>query len=160
MTLTHFDEQGRARMVDVSAKPESRREAVATGEIRMRPETLARIREGKITKGDVLAVADVAAVMGAKRTPDLIPMCHPLMLSGVEVAFDEMDDPCGIRVQVRVRCAGKTGVEMEALAAVSAALLTIYDMCKAIDRGMEIAAIRLEKKRGGASGEWRRAERS
>ncbi len=154
--LSHFDEQGRARMVDVSAKDETVRCALATGEIRMRPETLARIREGRVAKGDVLAVADVAAVMAAKKTPELIPMCHPLMLSGVEVAFSELPDGGGLKVAVRVKCRGTTGVEMEALTAASAALLTIYDMCKAVDRDMTLMNIRLEEKRGGKSGDWRR----
>ncbi len=154
--LSHFDEQGRARMVDVSAKDESVRCALATGEIRMRPETLARIREGRVAKGDVLAVADVAAVMAAKKTPEVIPMCHPLMLSGVEAAFSELPDGSGLKVAVRVKCRGATGVEMEALTAASTALLTIYDMCKAVDRDMTLTNIRLEEKRGGKSGDWRR----
>ncbi len=157
MGLTHFSDEGRARMVDVSGKEESARVAVASGEIRMQPETLARIRAGRLAKGDVLAVADVAAVIGAKKTPELIPMCHPLMLAGVEVSFAELPDGAGLRVTVAVRCNGRTGVEMEALTAASAALLTIYDMCKAVDRGMEIANLRLEEKRGGKSGDWRRA---
>jgi len=154
--LTHFDAQGRARMVDVSAKDESTRIAVASGEIHMQPDTLAHIRQGKLKKGDVLAVADVAAVMGAKKTPDLIPMCHPLMLSGINVSFSELADDCGLKVVVSVKCNGKTGVEMEALTAVSTALLTIYDMCKAVDKGMRITAIQLEEKHGGKSGDWQR----
>lgn len=159
--LTHFSEAGRARMVDVSDKPESRRVAVASGMLRMRPATLERIRAGTVAKGNVLAVADVAAVMAAKRTPDLIPMCHSLALAGVEVDFAEILVPdgegcIGIRATVTVSCVGPTGVEMEALCATSAALLTIYDMCKAIDRGMRIEGVRLEEKRGGRSGLWRR----
>ena len=155
--LTHFDESGRARMVDVSAKDETTRIAIASGEIHMQPETLEHIQQGKLKKGDVLAVADVAAVMGAKKTPELIPMCHPLMLSGIRVSFSELEENCGLSVEVSVKCNGKTGVEMEALTAVGAALLTIYDMCKAIDKGMRITAIQLEEKSGGKSGEWKRA---
>lgn len=157
--LTHFDEAGRARMVDVSGKDESVREAIAAGEMHMQAETLARIREGRIKKGDVLAVADVAAVMGAKRTPDLIPMCHPLLLSGVHVTFDDQlpaaaDGRAVLGVRVSVKCTGATGVEMEALTAVTTALLTVYDMCKAIDRGMTLTNIRLEEKSGGKSGHY------
>ncbi|MDD2915426.1 MAG: cyclic pyranopterin monophosphate synthase MoaC [Gallionella sp.] len=159
--LTHFSENGRARMVDVSDKPDTQRAAVASGVIRMQPATLERIRAGTIAKGNVLAVADVAAVMAAKRTAELIPMCHSLPLSGVEVAFDEIDAPdaggcVGLRVIVTAKCVGQTGVEMEAMCAASAALLTVYDMCKAMDRGMRIEQIQLEEKRGGKSGIWRR----
>jgi cyclic pyranopterin phosphate synthase len=161
--LTHFSVEGRARMVDVSEKAVTRRVAVASGAIRMLPATLARIRAGTLAKGNVLAVADVAAVMAAKRTPETIPMCHVLPLSGVEVAFTEITAPdgegrVGIRATASVSCAGPTGVEMEALCAVSAALLTIYDMCKAIDRGMRIETVQLEEKRGGKSGAWRRGK--
>jgi len=152
--LTHFDAQGRARMVDVSAKGESTRIAIASGEIHMLPNTLEHIQQGKLKKGDVLAVADVAAVMGAKKTPDLIPMCHPLMLSGIDVAFSELADDCGLKVVVSVKCNGKTGVEMEALTAVSTALLTVYDMCKAVDKGMTLTNIHLDEKQGGKSGDW------
>lgn len=159
--LSHFSATGRARMVDVSAKPESQRAATASGILRMRPATLERIRAGTLAKGNVLAVADVAAVMAAKHTPDLIPMCHPVQLSGVEVEFSEIlaedaEGSVGIQVTVTARCTGATGVEMEALTAAAGALLTIYDMCKAIDRGMRIEAIQLEEKRGGKSGIWRR----
>ena len=159
--LTHFSATGRARMVDVSAKPESNRAATASGVLRMRPATLERIRAGTINKGNVLAVADVAAVMAAKHTPDLIPMCHPLPLTGVEVEFSEILAPdaegcVGVQTRVTARCAGSTGVEMEALTAAAGALLTIYDMCKAIDRGMRIENIQLEEKSGGRSGTWRR----
>jgi cyclic pyranopterin phosphate synthase len=161
--LTHFSADGRARMVDVSEKAATRRVAVASGVIRMRPATLARIRAGTLAKGNVLAVADVAAVMAAKRAPETIPMCHALPLSGVEVAFDEIAESgdgngAGLRATVSVACAGPTGVEMEALCAVSVALLTIYDMCKAIDRGMRIENVQLEEKRGGKSGTWRRED--
>jgi cyclic pyranopterin phosphate synthase len=156
--LSHFNKDGRGRMVDVSGKDSTVREAIARGAIQMELATLARIREGQIKKGDVLAIADVAAVMAAKRTPDLIPMCHPIQLSGVEVAFSdcEVDGHGEIEVTVTVRCTGPTGVEMEALTAVSAALLTIYDMCKAIDRGMRIMAVELIRKSGGKSGLWER----
>jgi cyclic pyranopterin phosphate synthase len=159
--LTHFSAAGRARMVDVSAKAETARVAIASGVLRMQPETLARIRAGKVSKGDVLTVADVGAVMAAKRTPDIIPMCHPVALSGVEVEFSEIDEPdaqgcVGIKVITTASCAGQTGVEMEALCAANVALLTIYDMCKAIDRGMRIECVQLEEKRGGKSGVWKR----
>lgn len=159
--FTHFDDAGRARMVDVSAKPSTERVAVARGAIAMKPETLKRIHEGRIKKGDVLAVADVAAVMAAKRTPDIIPMSHPLELSAVEVSFEEKSAEGGKAVlgaKVTVKCVGPTGVEMEALTAVSAALLTIYDMCKSVDRGMGITGIELMEKKGGKSGHWKRDE--
>ena len=157
--LTHFSDAGRARMVDVSEKPSTQRVAVASGILRMQLATLERIRAGRIAKGDVLAVADVAAVMAAKRTSDLIPMCHSLALTGVDVDFSEIlladEHGCvGIKVVTATRCVGQTGVEMEALCAASAALLTIYDMCKAIDRGMRIESIQLDEKRGGKSGIW------
>ena len=150
-------------MVDVSAKPETARVAVASGILRMQPETLACIREGKIAKGDVLTVADVGAVMAAKRTSDMIPMCHPIALTGVGVEFSEITDPdisgcVGIKVVTTASCTGQTGVEMEALCAANVALLTIYDMCKAIDRGMRIECVQLEEKRGGKSGLWKRPE--
>jgi len=155
--LIHFDAAGRARMVDVSAKNETTRIAIASGEIHMQPDTLAHIQQGKLKKGDVLAVADVAAVMGAKKTSDLIPMCHPLMLSGIDVAFSELENDCGLEVQVSVKCNGKTGVEMEALTAVSTALLTIYDMCKAVDKGMTLTNICLQEKTGGKLGDFKRS---
>lgn len=158
MDLTHFDEAGRAHMVDIGEKTETTREAVATGLVRMRAETLRRIREGTMTKGDVLAVAQVAGVMAAKQTPQIIPMCHTILLTGVDIAFElsetEGDGRVGIRALVRT--VGKTGAEMEALTAVSATALTIYDMCKAIDRGMVIEQIRLERKSGGKSGDFQR----
>ena len=159
--LSHFSAAGRARMVDVSEKPNSERVAIASGILRMQAATLARIRAGKIAKGDVLTVADVAAVMAAKRTAELIPMCHTLALSGVQVDFSEIpradeDGRVGIKVVACASCVGPTGVEMEALCAASTALLTIYDMCKAIDRGMRIESVQLEEKRGGKSGLWRR----
>ena len=159
--LTHFSDAGRARMVDVSDKPSTSRVAIASGILRMQAATLARIRTGSIAKGDVLTVADVGAVMAAKRTPDMIPMCHTLALTGVEVVFSDVAEldtsGCvGIKVVTTASCAGQTGVEMEALCAASVALLTIYDMCKAIDRGMRIESIQLEEKRGGKSGVWNR----
>ena len=163
--LTHFSDSGRARMVDVSGKPGTERVAVASGVLRMQPGTLARIRTGSIAKGDVLTVADVGAVMAAKRTADIIPMCHTLALSGVEVAFSDIAEAdaggcVGLKVTTTTRCAGQTGVEMEALCAAGVALLTIYDMCKAIDRGMRIENIQLEEKRGGKSGTWKRTKDS
>lgn len=150
-------------MVDVSAKASTPRVAIASGILRMQPATLARIQSGKIAKGNVLAVADVAAVMAAKRTADLIPMCHPLPLTGVEVQFEDILQPdssgcVGLKVSVTTRCVGQTGVEMEAMSAASVALLTIYDMCKAIDRWMHIEQIQLEEKQGGKSGTWRRGD--
>lgn len=161
--LSHFSDSGRARMVDVSEKSSTQRVAIASGVLRMQPTTLARLREGTIKKGDVLAVADVAAVMAAKRTPEIIPMCHSIALTGVEVAFSEITDAdasgcVGIRIVATARCVGQTGVEMEALCAANVGLLTIYDMCKAIDRGMRIECVQLEEKRGGKSGVWKRGE--
>ena len=161
--LTHFSDAGRARMVDVSAKSDTQRVAIASGVLRMQPATLERIRAGRIAKGDVLTVADVGAVMAAKRTSDMIPMCHPIALTGVEVKFSEINEPdasgcVGIRAVTTASCTGQTGVEMEALCAASVALLTIYDMCKAIDRGMRIECVQLEEKRGGKSGVWQRSE--
>ena len=153
-SLTHFDAAGRARMVDVGDKEETERIAVASGRVLMRPETVELIRQGKAAKGDVLAVAQVAAVMGAKRTPDLVPMCHPLMLTRIDVSFEVRDAEVGIEAEVATR--GRTGVEMEALTAVATAALTIYDMLKAVDRGMVIDGIRLEHKEGGRSGVWNR----
>jgi len=157
MELTHFNEAGRARMVDVSAKDDTVREAVAEGRIKMLPETLALIKEGRIGKGDVLAVAQVAGIMGAKNTWQLIPMCHPLLLTGVNIEFRVNDALSYIDIVAVVKTTGKTGVEMEALTAVSVAALTIYDMCKAVDRGMEIEYIRLAAKSGGKSGVYKRA---
>ncbi len=161
--LTHFSETGRARMVDVSGKTNTQRVAIASGVLRMQPATLERIRAGRIAKGDVLTVADVGAVMAAKRTPDIIPMCHSIALTGVDVAFSEIVEAdasgcVGIKVLATASCVGQTGVEMEALCAANVALLTIYDMCKAIDRGMRIEYVQLEEKRGGKSGVWKRGE--
>ena len=155
--LTHFDESGAATMVDVSGKAVTRRVATAAARVLMQPETMALITRGGIGKGDVLSVARLAGIMGAKRTPDLIPLCHPLVLSSVTV--DLVCDPEHDAVEITARCAieGRTGVEMEALTAVSVAALTVYDMCKAVDRGMQITDIRLLHKSGGASGEWNAA---
>ncbi|MBO8084547.1 MAG: cyclic pyranopterin monophosphate synthase MoaC [Marichromatium sp.] len=154
--LTHFDDQGAARMVDVGDKPSTRRGALAAGRIRMHPATLERIRQGGAGKGDVLGVARIAAIMGAKRTADLIPLCHPLALSRVEIAFTPDAETSTIECSARVETTGPTGVEMEALCAVQVALLTIYDMCKASDRGMTIEQVRLIEKHGGRSGHWQR----
>jgi len=154
--LTHFDERGAARMVDVAAKPETHRVAVAGGAITMEPATLALIRSGTARKGDVLGVARIAAIQAAKRTSELVPLCHPVPLTSVRVDFEV--DEAGSRVECRatVECTARTGVEMEALTAVQVGLLTIYDMCKAVDRGMTMDGIRLLEKRGGKSGEWLR----
>jgi cyclic pyranopterin phosphate synthase len=154
--LTHMDESGRPRMVDVGDKAVTERVATAAGEIRMEPATLAAIRGGGIAKGDVLGVAQTAAIMAAKRTWELIPMCHPLLLTGVKAEFDVDEARSAVELRVTVKVSGKTGVEMEALTAVSVGLLTIYDMCKAVDRGMEIHDVRLLHKEGGKSGVWHR----
>jgi cyclic pyranopterin phosphate synthase len=153
--LTHLDEDGAARMVDVGAKASTAREAVASGRIDMSHEAAAAIAQGLVKKGDVLAVARVAGIMAAKRTADLIPLCHPIALSAVTVDF-ALDD-AGVTVTATARTAGQTGVEMEALTAASVALLTIYDMAKALDKAMVIGGVRLEAKTGGKSGDWRRA---
>jgi len=150
--LTHLDRHGRARMVDVSAKAVTRREAVARGEVTMRPETLARIAAGTLPKGDVLAVARLAGIMAAKRTADLVPLCHPLPLSHVDVDLTPDAAAGRVRIEGRVAVEARTGVEMEALTAVAVAGLTLYDMCKAVDREMTIGAIRLVRKSGGRSG--------
>ena len=160
--LTHFNEEGRAHMVDVGSKNVTERVAVATGVIHLQPETLRLIKDGQIKKGDVLAVAQVAGIMGAKKTSDLIPMCHPLALTHVDISFTEKLDPdpqtglCNITIQATVKLTGKTGVEMEALTAVSLAALTIYDMCKAVDKGMYFNNIGLIHKSGGKSGTFNR----
>ncbi len=154
--LTHFDDEGRARMVDVSKKSDTTRVAVARGTVSMAPATFELIRERKISKGDVLGVARIAGIMAAKRTSQLIPLCHPLPISSVEIDFTPDAARARIEIEARVRVTGKTGVEMEALTAVSAAALTIYDMAKAVDRGMLISDIRLIEKRGGKSGRYKR----
>jgi len=151
--LSHIDETGQARMVDVSQKPDTERVAIAAGEVLMRPETLALIRAGALKKGDVLAVAQVAGVMAAKRTAELIPLCHPLPLTQVLVDFELDDTLPGVRIEATARTVGKTGVEMEALTAVSVAALTIYDMAKAAEKTMRLQNIRLLEKHGGRSGD-------
>ncbi len=156
--LTHIDADGRARMVDVSEKATTTRVAIAEGAIRMAPETLALAMAGQAKKGDVRAVAEIAGVMAAKRTSDLIPMCHPLSISSVKVEVSPAEDGSGFRVTARVKTTGQTGVEMEALTAVSIACLTLYDMLKAADKAMVIDAVRLMEKTGGASGDFRRAQ--
>ncbi|OTP73016.1 Molybdenum cofactor biosynthesis protein MoaC [Caballeronia sordidicola] len=152
--LTHFDASGEAHMVDVGDKSETRRIAVARGSIAMLPATLALIRDGKAKKGDVLGVAQIAAIQGAKRTSDLIPLCHPLALTRVAVDFSIDETLPGVHCEVRVETVGRTGVEMEALTAVQIGLLTVYDMCKAVDRGMTITDVRVMEKHGGKSGDW------
>jgi cyclic pyranopterin monophosphate synthase len=152
--LSHFNEEGRSRMVDVGDKEDTARIAIAEGEVVMRPETLRLINEGKISKGDVLAVAQVAGIMAAKQTSQIIPMCHPLMLTSVDLNFKINEASHKIIIKSKVKTVGRTGVEMEALTAVAIAGLTIYDMCKAVDRGMTIKAIRLIEKAGGKSGHY------
>lgn len=155
--LTHFDEHGASRMVDTSGKPETMREARASGVVRMESATLQRIQDRTLTKGDVLEVARLAGIMAAKRTGELIPLCHPLPISSAKVDFTVVDER-SLRIEATVRLFGRTGVEMEALTAVSVAALTVYDMCKAIDRTMTIEHIQLEEKSGGRSGTFRRAD--
>ena len=150
--FTHFDAKGAAHMVDVTDKEVTHRVAVAKGRVLMAPETLTKIQEGGFKKGDVLGVARLAGVMGAKKTADLIPLCHPLALSKVSIELEPSRDGAGIDIEATVKVTGQTGVEMEALTAVSVAALTIYDMCKAVDRGMKIDAVRLTHKEGGRSG--------
>ena len=161
--LTHFNTEGRARMVDVTDKSSTQRTAVAQGHIFMLPATLERVQQGKIAKGDVLAVSQVAGIMGAKKTPDVIPMCHPLLLTGVDIHFEEHNIPndegmCSITITATVKVSGQTGVEMEALTAVSITALTFYDMCKAIDKGMYFTGIGLLSKTGGKSGTFTRTQ--
>ena len=153
--LTHFDERGAARMVDVGAKEETHRIAVAGGRLRMRPETFELVRSGTAKKGDVLGVARIAAIQAAKRTAELIPLCHPVPLTSVEIEFALDEERSRVECTATVQCTARTGVEMEALAAVQVALLTIYDMCKAVDRGMVMEEVRLLEKRGGKSGAYR-----
>lgn len=156
MKLTHFNESGRAHMVEVGDKDNTKRVAIARGSIKMKRETVNRIKEGLIKKGDVLSVAQVGGIMGAKRTSDLIPMCHNIFITGADIRFNILED--SIEIESEVKTAGKTGVEMEALTAVSMTALTIYDMCKAIDKDMIIEDIRLIKKTGGKSGVYIREE--
>ena len=160
--FTHFNESGRARMVDVSAKDLTERVATAQATVFLQPETLEKIQRGKIAKGDVLSVAQVAGVMGAKKTPDLIPMCHPILLTSVDISFKEESQPnregrCSITIVATAKTTGPTGVEMEAMTAASVAALTIYDMCKAIDRGMSFSDMCLVTKSGGKSGTYKRS---
>jgi cyclic pyranopterin phosphate synthase len=159
--FTHFNESGRARMVDVTDKAATERVAVAQAQVFLLPETLEKIQRGKIAKGDVLAVAQVAGVMGAKRTPELIPMCHPVLLTSIDIGFKEESQPdrqgrCSIMITATAKTTGQTGVEMEAMMAVSIAALTIYDMCKAVDKGMSVGDIYLLSKSGGKSGTYSR----
>ncbi len=159
--FTHFNESGRARMVDISAKESTERVAIAQATVFLLPETLEKIQRGKIAKGDVLAVAQVAGVMGAKKTPDLIPMCHPILLTSVDIAFNEDPQPdptglCSITITATAKTTGPTGVEMEAMTAATIAALTIYDMCKAVDRGMRVREVCLLSKSGGKSGTYTR----
>lgn len=157
-SLTHFDEAGRPRMVDVSEKQETARTAIATGFVRMSKEALDIVRSGKSRKGDAAAIAELAGVMGAKKTADLVPLCHPLPISNVTVETEIDDTASGVRITARVKTTGRTGVEMEALTAVSTACLALYDMLKAVDRTMVIEDIALLEKTGGASGDYRRSD--
>jgi cyclic pyranopterin phosphate synthase len=152
--LTHFDSTGQAHMVDVGAKSETHRVAVAAGTIRMKPDTLALIVSGNAKKGDVLGIARIAAIMGAKRTSDLVPLCHPLAITRVAVDFEVDEAANSVHCRAQVETIGKTGVEMEALTAVQVGLLTIYDMCKAVDRGMVMTNVRVLEKHGGKGGDW------
>ena len=152
MKLSHTDEKGRPRMVDVSEKSDTQREAVARGEVRMKAETLALIKSGEIVKGEVLSVAQLAGIMAAKQTPHLIPLCHPLLLSDIKVDLEIDNKNKAVQITATVRNIGKTGVEMEALTAVSVAALTVYDMCKGVDTSMRIESVRLVKKSGGKNG--------
>ena len=154
--FTHFNEQGRAKMVDVGEKPVTVRTAVAAGRVLVNRETFALIKSGGMKKGDVLTVAQVAGVMGAKRTPDLIPMCHPILIDGINLELHLDEERCSVEIQATVSCGGRTGVEMEALTAVSTAALTVYDMCKAVQKDMVIADIRLLQKTGGVHGDYER----
>lgn len=156
--FTHFNHQGRAKMVDVGEKPSSRRTAVAAGRVLVNEETFSLIQSGGIKKGDVLTVAQIAGIMGAKRTPDLIPMCHPILLDGVDLELRLDEQRRSVEITATVSCAGHTGVEMEALTAVSTAALTIYDMCKAVQKDMVISDLRLLQKTGGIHGDFNREE--
>ena len=156
--FTHFNEQGRAKMVDVGEKPVTVRTAVAAGRVLVDRRTFELIRSGGMKKGDVLTVAQVAGVMGAKRTPDLIPMCHPVLIDGIDLRLHLDEERCSVEIEAEVSCGGRTGVEMEALTAVSTAALTVYDMCKAVQKDMVISDIRLIRKTGGVHGDFTRAE--
>ena len=156
--FTHFNEEGRAKMVDVGEKPESQRTAIAAARVLVSPETFALIKSGGMKKGDVLTVAQVAGVMGAKRTPDLIPMCHPVIVDGIDLSLHLDEEKYSVEIEATVSCDGRTGVEMEALTAVSTAALTVYDMCKAVQKDMVISDIRLLKKTGGVHGDFQRKD--
>ena len=156
--FTHFDDEGRARMVDVGAKDITRREAVAAGKVLVNRETFELIRSGGVKKGDVLTVAQVAGIMAAKRTPDLIPMCHPVPISGIDLKLRLNEEDLSVEIEASTRCDGRTGVEMEALTAVAGAALTVYDMCKAVQRDMVITDIRLIRKTGGVHGDYLRKD--
>ena len=158
MDFTHFNDQGRAKMVDVGEKPPTRRTATAAARVLVNENTFALIRSGGMKKGDVLTVAQVAGVMGAKRTPDLIPMCHPILMDGIDLSLRLDEQRCAVEIQATVSCDGRTGVEMEALTAVSTAALTVYDMCKAVQKDMVITDIRLIRKTGGVHGDFERKE--
>ena len=158
MDFTHFNDQGRAKMVDVGEKPPTRRTATAAARVLVNENTFALIRSGGMKKGDVLTVAQVAGVMGAKRTADLIPMCHPILMDGIDLSLHLDEARCAVEIQATVSCDGRTGVEMEALTAVSTAALTVYDMCKAVQKDMVITDIRLIKKTGGVHGDFERKE--
>lgn len=156
--FTHFDESGRAKMVDVGEKQETKRTAVAAGRVVVSRETFSLIQSGGMKKGDVLTVAQIAGIMGAKRTPDLIPMCHPILMDGVKLSATLDEERCAVELRATVSCTGRTGVEMEALTAVSVAALTVYDMCKAVQKDMVIEEIRLLSKEGGIHGDYKREE--
>ena len=156
--FTHFNEQGRAKMVDVGEKPVTTRTAVAAARVLVNRDTFERIRTGGMKKGDVLTVAQVAGVMGAKRTPDLIPMCHPILIDGIDLNLHLDEERCSVEIEATVSCDGRTGVEMEALTAVSTAALTVYDMCKAVQKDMVISDIRLLRKSGGVHGDFIRSD--
>ena len=156
--FTHFNEEGRAKMVDVGEKPESHRTAVAAARVLVNPDTFALIKSGGMKKGDVLTVAQIAGIMGAKKTPDIIPMCHPVMINGIDMTLSLDEERCSVEIEASVSCGGKTGVEMEALTAVSTAALTVYDMCKAVQKDVVISDIRLISKTGGVHGDFCRKE--
>ncbi len=156
--FTHFGQDGRAKMVDVGEKPVNVRTAVAAGRVLVNRETFEKIRSGGMKKGDVLSVAQVAGIMGAKRTPDIIPMCHPILIGGIDMDLSLDEERCSVEIRAEVRCDGRTGVEMEALTAVSVAALTVYDMCKAVQKDMVISDIRLLSKTGGVHGDFERTE--
>lgn len=158
MDFTHFNDQGRARMVDVGEKDPSRRVAIAAARVLLNRDTFRLIQSGGVKKGDVLTVAQIAGVMGAKRTPDLIPMCHPVLVDGIDLSLALDEERCSVEITAKVSCDGRTGVEMEALTAASVAALTVYDMCKAVQRDMVITDVRLLSKSGGVHGDYTRAE--